>query len=678
MRSKFTFSILVLFVLTLPLTATSPLEIKYSGIEKQPVQAPQVVKVYFDDENQLNQLAARYDIWEVDHESGYLLAYLSPKEILDIDRAGWRVEVDKDLNSMLHQPRPLLPNQVSGIPGYPCYRTVEETTSDLAQLSIDYPDLVSFIDIGDSWEKSTSAGASGYDLHTLILTNKNSPGPKPKFYIIAAVHAREYATAEIAAGYAEYLLASYDKDPDVTWLLDYFEVHITPYGNPDGRKIAENGIFWRKNIDNNDGCSHSSLWGTDLNRNSSFKWGGIGASPNACDETYRGVSAASEPEIQAIQNYAASIFPDQRSPADSDPAPIDATGVFITLHSYGEMVLFPWGWTSNPSPNDGALETLGRKFGYFTGYQVCPSGGVGCLYQTSGSNDDWVYGELGVAAYTFELGIQFFESCSYFEDSILDKNIDALLYAFKSARRPYQNPAGPELINLSLSAENIAPGASLLISTTADDTRYDSAGWGVEPVQSINAARYSIDQPSWIAGTQTYPLSAVDGSLDSPVEAFSASIDTSSLSSGRHPIFIESQDADGNWGVPSAIFFWITSVNFEPELFPTVIIGSGPPGTSASYIVQVTNNGTMDDYFDLQLSGNSWEIEPSLKSIGPIAPQATQDIWIYVSIPDSAQIGDQDMAILKVVSNGDPTRYAISQITTTVRPPELYLPTVVK
>jgi hypothetical protein len=197
-------------------------------------------------------------------------------------------------------------------------------------------------------------------------------------------------------------------------------------------------------------------------------------------------------------------------------------------------------------------------------------------------------------------------------------------------------------------------------------------------VQSINTARYSIDQPSWIAGTQTYPLSAVDGSLDSPVEALSASIDTSSLTSGRRTIFIESQDADGNWGVPGAIFFWITSVNFEPELFPTVINGSGPPGTSASYIVQVTNNGTMDDHFDLQLSGNRWEIEPSLKSIGPIAPQATQDIWIYVNIPDSAQIGDQDMAILKVVSNGDPIRYAISQITTTVRPPELYLPTVLK
>ena len=288
MRTKSIFAILVLLVFTIQLSATPPLSFPYFRSEKQPGRDPVLVRIYFEDEKQLNQLASKYDIWEVDHESGNLLAYVSPMELLEIDLAGWQVEVDNDLNSRLHQPRPLLPNQDSGIPGYPCYRTVEETISDLAQLTINYPNLTTFIDIGDSWQKSISIGASGYDLHTLVLTNKNSPGPKPKFYLIAAVHAREYATAEIATRLAEHLLTSYDKDPDVTWLLDYFEVHITPYGNPDGRKIAENGIYWRKNTDNDDGCSHSSLWGTDLNRNSSFKWAGVGASPNACDETYHG------------------------------------------------------------------------------------------------------------------------------------------------------------------------------------------------------------------------------------------------------------------------------------------------------------------------------------------------------------------------------------------------------
>jgi len=64
------------------------------------------------------------------------------------------------------------------------------------------------------------------------------------------------------------------------------------------------------------------------------------SSPSTCAETYRGPSAASEPETQAIQNYVTSIFPDQRGNSDNDPAPADAMGSFITLHSSGEWVLF--------------------------------------------------------------------------------------------------------------------------------------------------------------------------------------------------------------------------------------------------------------------------------------------------------------------------------------------------
>ena len=344
-----------------------------------------MVKIYFDNLYQLNQVAAKYDIWEVNHEAGYLLAYVSPLELMAIESIGLRVDIDFDLSSQLHQPRQELPGQESGIPGFPCYRTVEETNTSLAQLTIDYPDLAKLIDIGDSWEKSTPGGSSGYDLQTLVITNSNHPGPKPKLLLLSAVHAREYATAELTTRFAEYLVSNYDSNPDITWLLDYFEVHIIPLGNPDGRKIAENGFYWRKNTDNDDGCSNSAFWGTDLNRNSSFKWGGVGTSSNACDETYHGESAASEPETQAIQDYAAAIFPDQRGPADLDPANVNASGVFITIHSYGNLVLFPWGWTNNPPPNDGALETLGRKFGYFTGYQVCQSGEVDCIYQTSGT-----------------------------------------------------------------------------------------------------------------------------------------------------------------------------------------------------------------------------------------------------------------------------------------------------
>lgn len=678
MKINSIFSALIPVSLAISLSATSPVVAGTFEIGMHADTTPVLVRIYYDNQDQLNQLATSYDVWEVHHESGYLIAYMPSTDFQALDSAGFKVEIDQNLSSQLRQPNMLLLDQESGIPGYPCYRTVEETYASLSQLATDHPELASWIDIGNSWDKSTPGGENGYDLYTLILTNKNTPGPKPKFNLISAVHAREYATAELATRFAEYLLANYDHDPDITWLLDYFEVHTIPIANPDGRKIAEDGIYWRKNTDNDDGCPYSSLWGTDLNRNSSFKWGGAGASTNACEITYRGSSAASEPETQAIQNYAAALFADQRGPADSDPAPTDAEGVFITLHSYGELVLYPWGWTSGPSPNDAAYETLGRKFGYFTGYQVCRSGGAGCLYLTAGSNDDWVYGELGAASFTFELGTHFFQSCSYFEDSILDKNINALLYAFKATRRPYQNPAGPDSINLSLSAESIAPGASLTLSATADDSRYDSGGWGEEPVQAIAAARYSLDKPSWLAGTQTHPLIPVDGSFDNPVETISANIGTTSLSPGRHTIFVESQDANGNWGVPSAIFLWITAEDFKPSFHPTILNSGGPQGSSVHYLIQLINKGTQDDIYDLEITGNNWEATIPLDPVGPLAPNGLYSLILSVTIPESAQTGDQDIATLKAVSHGDPTKFSTLQIKTTVLVPTNYLPTILK
>jgi hypothetical protein len=35
-------------------------------------------------------------------------------------------------------------------------------------------------------------------------------------------------------------------DPNITWLLDHHEIHLLLHANPDGRKQAESGKYWRK------------------------------------------------------------------------------------------------------------------------------------------------------------------------------------------------------------------------------------------------------------------------------------------------------------------------------------------------------------------------------------------------------------------------------------------------
>lgn len=55
-------------------------------------------------------------------------------------------------------------------------------------------------------------------------------------------------------------------------------------------------------------------------------------------------------------------------------------------------------------------------------------------------------------------------------------------------------------------------------------------------------------------------MSPTDGNFNSSVEGVVATIDTSSLSLGRHLVFVQGQDANGNWGVVSAVFLDVTSM----------------------------------------------------------------------------------------------------------------------
>ncbi|MFY0579709.1 hypothetical protein ACN28S_40555 [Cystobacter fuscus] len=86
--------------------------------------------------------------------------------------------------------------------------------------------------------------------------------------------------------------------------------------------------------------------------------------------------------------------------------------------------------------------------------------------------------------------------------------------------------AGPDSINLALSASTVAQGTPVTLTARADDTRYGTNG-GTEGSQTIAAARYSIDAPSWVSGTPTFALSAVDGGFNSTAESVQATVFTS-------------------------------------------------------------------------------------------------------------------------------------------------------
>ena len=364
---------------------------------------------------------------------------------------------------------------------------------------------------------------------------------------MAAIHARELSTSELALRFIEYLLSRYGVDGDATWLLDEQQVVVVPVANPDGRVLAEQGFYQRKNMNNSNGgdCkvppTVDDQYGTDLNRNSNFKWGTTGASTNPCDQTYRGPSATSEPETVALQDLIRSYFADQRGPGDTDAAPLTTTGTLITLHSFGNLVLHPWGYTYTGAPNEGVLAAIGQKFASYNGYLAEQSID---LYPTSGTTDDWAYGELGIAAFTFEVGPGDASPCAGFMPpfSCLDadpsstfwpRNLPAFLYAARIARAPYRLGLGPNVESLTASMSK--PNEVQLHAQISSS-------------QAISTAEYYLDTPPWRGGI-AHPL-ALDGSHQSASVRFALV--------GRHMVYVRAQDANGNWGPASAL--WVAAL----------------------------------------------------------------------------------------------------------------------
>lgn len=595
---------------------------------EQEKQSVNIYKAYFPNVELARKAAITFhgQLLESHYDAGYLIFELNAEDMEKLRRFGFRFEYASDFvyqrNLILGQLQARQMQELSrvqqqgvqpanvttqSIPNYTCYETVEETFAAAQGFVSTKPNLASWIDVGDSWEKTQSA-ANGYDIWVLKLTNNAVTGSKPKLFINAAIHAREYTTAPLVLEFARWLVNGHGTNADATWILDHHEVHLMLQTNPDGRKRAEGGLSWRKNTNNNF-CANTNTRGVDLNRNFSFSWNatnGQGSSGNQCDLTYRGPSAGSEPETKAIEAYVRSLWPDRRGPGLNDAAPADTSGIHLDIHSYSRLVLWPWGTTNSPAPNGTALQTLGRKFAFFNGYT--PQQSIG-LYPTDGTSDGVSYGELGVAAYTFELGTAFFESCTNYNNTIKPGNLPALIYAAKVVRTPYITPAGPDVTALSLS--NDASGAGVLagtpvtLSATVSDARFNNSN-GTEATQSINAAEYYIDVPPWQSGAVAVPLSAGDGAFNAVTENATGSINTSALSLGKHIVYVRSRDASGSWGAVSAVFLNIT--NIVP---PSGNIAEVEPNNSTSAAQVIVNanttvNGTMsaasdNDYYRVSL-----------------------------------------------------------------------------
>ncbi len=517
---------------------------------------PWVVKAYYENWQAVKHIRDMTEPWTINKDEKFMLLEVENldeyQRFLDL---GLTLQVDAALTYTYFQAPLRVSRGGDSIPGFSCYSTVEHSYQRMDDLQTARPDLVEIIDIGDSWEKINLA--SGYDMRVLKITNSAIAGDKPVLFAMSSIHAREYTPAELLTRYAEFLVNQYGIDADVTWIVDHHEIHLLLQGNPDGRKKAETGLSWRKTT-NQDYCGvMSNTRGADMNRNFFFKWGGTGSSGSECSNIYRGPSAVSEPESFAINDYVTSIFPDQRGPNDVDAAPMTTMGVYLDVHSFSEVILWPWGWGAPVnSPNHGQLQTLGRRLGWFNNYEPLRADDFG---PAAGASDDNAYGQLGIAAYTFELGTTFFQGCSTFENTILPANLPALMYAARVARTPYLTPSGPDIVSPMLSNSSITPGDLVTLTGLSTDLQFNNNN-GSEPTQSISAVNVFVDIPPWENDAIAIPLTAEDGSFDSPSENYVGTLNTTGLAAGRHILYFQATDSLGSMGAVYAQFLTVTSI----------------------------------------------------------------------------------------------------------------------
>lgn len=498
----------------------------------------------------------------------------------------------------------------STISGFPCYRDlagIELLMIDLVTLGDSIPNLsVSLIDIGDSYLKTQNV-AQGHDIWALKITGngvqaRGMTTEKGVLFAMMGIHPREYSPPELGARWAEALVNGYGNDAEITAMLDHTEIHLVLQSNPDVRHLEETEpLLRRKNLNPSSAgtqCGPADL-GVDLNRNFPFMWGlRPGSSSFPCSAVFNGANPASEPEVEAIVDYASSLYPLAQRKNDPEAQvntsyPETTTGIFLDIHSFGEVIIFPWGYVEQRNPNKEGMNALLRKYTTFNNYDF---GGPNSdfFYPASGATDDWAYGTLGAMAMTFELGTEFYEGCSNFEQKIAPANLPVLTYAAKVARLPYSLPKGPDVINVTVSPPTISTseGSVLVVTALASDSILSSGSFRTSR-QTIASARLFVDTHPYDLDVDGNAAEGIPmtGSFGSVTEPITATLTISQVLSGiympvvgRHSIFIQATDSDGYIGPVTAAYF---DVALEPSSPPTKLPVAPPTTVPTANISQL-------------------------------------------------------------------------------------------
>ncbi|NXX83071.1 CBPA1 Carboxypeptidase, partial [Urocolius indicus] len=286
--------------------------------------------------------------------------------------------VDHEQREMLRRSRGL-PRSTSTF-SYDSYHTLDEIYDFIDLLVAENPNLVSKLEIGQSTENRP--------LYVLKFSKGGSN--RPGIWIDTGIHSREWVTQASGVWFAKKIVVDHENDESLASILDQFDIFLEIVTNPDGFAFTHSkNRLWRKTRSKRSG---SFCVGVDPNRNWDAGFGASGASSNPCSETYHGPSANSEPEVKAIVDFV------------KNHGNIKA---FISIHSYSQLLLYPYGYTKTPVPDKDELHELSKKavaaLSSLYGTSYTYGSIITTIYQASGGSIDWAYNQGIKYSFTFEL-----------------------------------------------------------------------------------------------------------------------------------------------------------------------------------------------------------------------------------------------------------------------------------
>jgi len=369
------------------------------------------------------------------------------------------------------------------------YHSFPQVVTILQNLVNDYPSIVKLDTIGVSY--------LGNPMFLLKISDNVGVEEEDEENVLfmALHHAREWPSLEVALFIADSLTSAYGVVPAITNIINSQQIWIIPCVNPDGYIYThDQGHDWRKNRHY---FSEWNSWGVDLNRNWGGsidgnrigQWGSVqGSISNHPDqEVYCGPGPVSELEIRAVRDFS-----------------LEHDFIFmVTYHTYGELVLYPWGYTYSSAPDNTLLSSVAVEFanrigGQYSGHYTPQQ--ASDLYPTTGDAVDHFYGwDLNVGGsntvpFTVEIGESFQPSQSYL-DQIVRENWDGAYYLLGVA----------ENVRSALTPKVMPP---LMDPMGSNNSGAYTVNWE-QSNPAAQASKYQLDE---LTGYQVYEDDAESGS----------------------------------------------------------------------------------------------------------------------------------------------------------------------